>query len=185
MNRLQFRLQAMMVVATMVFFVAMLVINEWLFTRFEFASGINWIYLPAGVRLLCTLLFAEAGAIGLLLVSWLVCFFYFFPDDHVRSIAGGILASLAPYLVYRIAQQKYGLYVSLTSLTPKRLLVLIVTYSVASPLLHHIWFALQGQQDIIQGFLTMFIGDLMGTLLVIYAVKMALSLVPSNPHGLR
>jgi len=122
----QLRLQATMVIATMLFFVAMLVINEWLFTQFEFARGINWIYLPAGIRLLCTLLFAEAGAIGLLLVSWLVCFFYFFPDDLVRSFVGGILATLAPYLVYCIAQQKYGLHASLTNLTPKRLLVLIV-----------------------------------------------------------
>jgi len=31
----------------------------------------------------------------------------------------------------------------------------------------------------------MFVGDLMGTLLVIYTVKMALLLVPSSPHGLR
>ncbi|NDP63515.1 hypothetical protein [Polaromonas sp.] len=181
----QLRLQAMMVLATMLLFVAMLAINEWLFTRFEFARGINWIYLPAGIRLLCTLLFAEAGAIGLLLVSWLVCFFFFFPDDPVRSFVGGILASLAPYLIYRIAEKKYGLHASLTNLTPKRLHVLIVTYSVASPLLHHIWFALQGQQEIMQGFLTMFVGDLMGTLLVIYSVKAALSLLPSSPHGLR
>ena len=181
----QLRLQAMMVLATMLLFVAMLAINEWLFTRFEFARGINWIYLPAGIRLLCTLLFAEAGAIGLLLVSWLVCFFFFFPDDPVRSFVGGILASLAPYLVYCIAQHKYGLHASLTNLTPKRLLVLIVTYSVASPLLHHIWFALQGKQEIMQGFLTMFVGDLMGTLLVIYSVKAALSLLPSSPHRLR
>ena len=181
MNPLQFRLQAMMVLATMLLFVAMLAINEWLFTRFEFARGINWIYLPAGIRLLCTGLFAEAGAIGLLLVSWLVCFFFFFPDDPVRSFVGGILASLAPYLVYCVAQQKYGLHASLTNLTPKRLLVLIVTYSVASPLLHHIWFALQGQENIMQGFLTMFIGDLMGTFLVIYTVKAALSLLPSSP----
>ncbi|MEC5213642.1 hypothetical protein RCH06_002195 [Polaromonas sp. CG_9.5] len=182
MNTLQLRLQAMMVIATMVLFVVTLAINEWLFTRFEFARGINWIYLPAGVRLLSTLLFAEAGAAGLLLVSWLVCFFYFFPDDMVRSFVGGILATAAPYLTYRVAQYKYGLHTSLTNLTPKRLLILSVAYSLASPLLHHLWFALQGQHGIVQGFLTMFVGDLTGTLLVIYTVKMALSLGPVNSN---
>ena len=185
MNMTQLRLQAMMVAATMVLFVAMLAINEWLFTRFEFARGINWIYLPAGIRLLSTLLFAEAGAIGLLLVSWLVCFFYFFPDDPVRSFAGGILAALGPYLVYRAAQHRYGLHASLATLTPKRLLVLIVAYSVASPLLMHLWFASQGQQGLVQGFLVMFIGDLSGTLLVIYSAKAALSVILSRPIGLR
>lgn len=59
------RLQVSMVAVTMVAFLLMLIVNEWLFSRFEFARGINWIYLPAGMRLLCILLFAEAGAVGL------------------------------------------------------------------------------------------------------------------------
>src|SRR5690606_22842359 len=109
MNALQFRLQAIMVLVTMVLFVAMLALNEWLWTPLEFVRGINWIYLPAGVRLLSTLLFAEAGALGLLLVSWLVSYFYFFPEDLSRSTAGAILATLAPYSVYRAAQSAYGL----------------------------------------------------------------------------
>lgn len=50
-----------MVITTMIAFVLMLIANEWLFTQFEFTPGINWIYLPAGMRLLCMLLFAEAG----------------------------------------------------------------------------------------------------------------------------
>jgi hypothetical protein len=41
---------------------------------------------------------------------------------------------------------------------------------------------MQGRQDIMQGFLSMFVGDLTGTFLVIYSVKIALSLVPSS-HG--
>lgn len=185
MKSLQLRFQALMVITTMVIFVAMLALNEWLWMRLEFVRGINWIYLPAGVRLLSTLLFAEAGAIGLLLVSWLVSYYYFFPDDLSRSIAGGILASLAPYSIYRWAQRRYGLQASLANLTPQRLLVLIVAYSVASPLLHCIWFALQGGSHLFQGLLVMFIGDFTGTLLVIYAVKAALSLVPADPSRVR
>ncbi len=100
MTTSQLKLHSSMIGATILLFLLALAINELLFTRLEFAPGINWIYLPAGVRLLCTLLFAEAGAIGLLLVSWGVCFFYFFPNDPVRSFMGGILASASPYLVY-------------------------------------------------------------------------------------
>jgi len=180
MNALQFRLQALMVVTTMLLFVAMLALNEWLWTRLEFVRGIHWIYLPAGIRLLSMLLFAEAGAIGLLLVSWLVSYFYFFPDDLTRSIAGAILSTLAPYSIYRWAQHRYGLQASLANLTPAKLLVLIVAYSIASPLLHCLWFALQGQENLLQGLVVMFIGDLTGTLLVIYSVKAALALLPSS-----
>lgn len=177
----QFRLNLSMVVATIIMFILMLVVNEWLFSQSEFARGINWIYLPAGMRLFCTLLFGEAGAIGLLIVSWLVSFFYFFPDDLVRSFMGGILAAAAPYLVYRIAQQVYGLGPSLSNLTPKRLLACIVAYSVASPLLHHIWFFLHGETNhIMRGFFVMFVGDLMGTLIVVYTMKILLSFLPAS-----
>ena len=166
--------QAALVLATMLLFLATLVINIWLFPKLEFVPGINWVYLPAGVRLLCTLLFAEAGAVGLLLVSWLVCYFYFFPDDNLRSFMGGILASAAPYMVYKLSQRIYGIGASLANLTPARLLSLCLAYAIASPLFHHIWFAIQGQPNLAHGFLVMFIGDLNGTLIVIYTMKFVL-----------
>ena len=52
-----------------------------------------------------------------------------------------------------------------------KLLVLSLVYAIASPLLHHLWFALRGQDDLLQGFLVMFVGDLTGTLIVLYAIK--------------
>lgn len=170
------RLQASMVLATMLVFLAMLALNEWLFTRLEFAPGINYVYLPGGVRLLCTLLFGGAGALGLLLVSWAVCFFHFFPDDHLRAFMGGVLATAAPYGVYRLAQRAYGIGASLANLTPWRLLLLALAYSIASPLLHHLWFAIQGGTNLLHGFWVMFVGDLSGTLIVLYAVKGMLAL---------
>jgi len=176
-------LQVSMVIGTMAAFILMLALNEWIFTRLEFAPGINWVYMPAGMRLLSTLLFGTAGAVGLLLVSWLACFFYFFPDDVVRSFMGGILATAAPYMAYRVAQRAYGLHASLANLSPSRLLNCVLGYSVASPLLHHIWFAIRGDTDnLLHSFVVMAVGDLTGTLIVIYTMKMLLSLVPTLNH---
>lgn len=175
---LNIRNQIAQVLATIVLFLGMLWLNEWLFRRFEYAPGINWVYLPAGMRLLCTLLFAEAGAIGLLLVSWYVSFVFFFPHDPERAFMGGIIAALAPWLVYRGASHFWGFAGSLRNLTPGRLLVLAVAYSVASPLLHHLYFAARGQQDLLPGFLAMVVGDLNGTLIVLYGMKGLLALLP-------
>lgn len=105
-------MQLTMVAVTMLMFLIALVVNEWMFHRLEWAQGIHFIYLPAGVRLLCTLLFAEAGAVGLLIVSWLVGYFFFFPEDPMRAFMGGIMASLAPYGAYRVAR-RYGIAASL------------------------------------------------------------------------
>ena len=178
----QLRLNLSMVAATMIMFVITLVINELLFTKLEFTAGINWIYLPAGIRLLSTLLFAEAGAVGLLLVSWLVCFFYFFPNDPVRSFAGGILASAAPYLVYLGAQKFFGLRATLTNLSPVRLLQCAAAFSLASPLLHHLWFAIyEHRPHLAESFIAMVIGDFSGSLIVLYSAKFVLSQIPHRP----
>jgi hypothetical protein len=172
----QLRLKLFMIGSTVLLFSAMLAVNE-LFRPLEYAPGINWIYLPAGMRLLCTLLFGGAGAIGLLIVSWAICFLYFFPDDFLRAFMGGIIAALAPYLVYLAAQHLYGLRASLTNLTPRALLHCIAAYSVASPGLHHLWFWMEGQREgLLRGFLVMSAGDLAGTLIVVYLAKGLLSL---------
>lgn len=172
----QFRLNTLMVLCTVLLFSAMLVLNE-VFRPLEFAPGINWVYLPAGMRLLCTLLFGGAGAVGLLIVSWGVNFLYFFPDDGLRAFMGGILSTVAPYMVYLMAQRAYGLKASLANLTPRRLLVCCLAYSVASPALLHLWFWLHGDDvDLARGLCVMIAGDLIGTIIVVYAAKALLAL---------
>lgn len=52
-----------------------------------------------------------------------------------------------------------------------------VLFALASPLLHHLWFAVDGGGDVIPGFFAMFMGDLSGTLIVLYAVKWLLHLL--------
>ncbi|PTB20807.1 hypothetical protein C9I57_08620 [Trinickia symbiotica] len=175
------RLHVWSVAGTAAAFIASLFLNEVIFTHSEFVRGVNWVYLPSGVRLLSTLLLGGDGAFGLLIASLLVDFLYFFPHDPVRSIAGAIIGTAAPYAVYRLAQERYGLQSSLANLTPKRLLILAVAYSVANPLLHHIWFALRGQtHGIAESFLMMFVGDLSGALIVLYVMKGFLALLPKS-----
>ncbi|WP_250522448.1 hypothetical protein [Caballeronia sp. ATUFL_F2_KS42] len=113
MSSLQLRLCS--VVGTALVFITSLWANQEIFTHSEFVRGVNWIYLPAGIRLLSTLLFGADGALGLLFASWLVDFFYFFPNDPVRSFVGGIIATVAPYAVYRLAREIYGLDVAIES----------------------------------------------------------------------
>jgi len=174
----QLQLHALMVCATILMFGAALAINELFFLRLEFAAGINWLYLPAGVRLLSTLLFAEAGAVGMFLAGWVACSFIFFPHDPLRSVAGGVLGALAPYLVYRLMRHRFGLQASLANLTPARLLFCAVVYSLASPFLHHLWFALvEDKPDLLHSFVAMATGDFCGTIVVLYGAKLLLALL--------
>ncbi|MFM0140475.1 hypothetical protein [Caballeronia grimmiae] len=178
-----FQLRLCSVVGTAVVFICSLWANQEIFTHTEFVRGVNWIYLPAGVRLLSTLLLGADGALGLLLASWIVDFFYFFPNDPVRSLVGGVIATAAPYSVYRLAREIYGLTASLSNLTAGTLMLLTVAYSIAGSLLHTIWFCLQGDtHGFASRFLAMFIGDLTGTVIIIYTLKAVLHFLPVPPR---
>lgn len=176
------RQQLAMIAATIVLFLTMLALNHWLLLQFEYAPGINWVFLPAGIRLLCLLLFGASGAIGLLLVSLGVNFLLFFPHDPVRAIAGALLAAFAPWLVYQLAQWRYGLRPSLAHLSAARLLALAVAFAIASPLLHHLWFALVGPRERwLHSLFVMAAGDLNGTLIVLYLAKALAHALPQRP----
>ena len=105
---------------------------------------------------------------------------FLFPGQFDRPFWGGIFATVSPYAVYRLACWRYGLRASLANLTPWRLLVLSLACALASPLLHHVYFAWAGQDDLLRGFLAMFTGDLAGTLVVMYALKGLVSLIPRH-----
>jgi hypothetical protein len=71
--------------------------------------------------------------------------------------------------------RKLGLNTSLSNLTAGKLLLLILLYSFASPALRQTWIALSGDTEKLgERFLVMFIGDLSGTLILIYTLKLGL-----------
>ena len=149
------RLHVGMIVATFVAFLTMVGVNDVLFKAAEHVPGINWVYLPAGIRLLATLLFGFSGAVGLLLASWFVNFYLFFPDDFSRAFLGGIIAAVAPYMVYVMAQRFFGLRGSLVN---------------------HLWFEFQEpQRHAWGGFFVMATGDFLGSVIVFYTLKLALN----------
>lgn len=152
--------------------------NEFIFRNVQFAAGIKWVYLPAGMRMLCTLLFGGTGAIGILLASLISSLLYYYPHDPVRAIFTAGISALAPYVVYLIAIRKLGLRASLINLTAPRLMLLILLYSIACPLMHQSWNALNGDTvNVTERFVVMFIGNLSGTLIIVYMLRLGLKLV--------
>ena len=153
------------------------IVNEAFFSGLEFDIGVNWIFLPAGMRLLCTLLFGLEGAIGLLIGGLIVIQFYFPTFDLITGIGAAFITAAAPYLIYRLALTR-GLPPSLEKITPKTLSILILIYAIISPLSHQLWFALRGfSPDFLSAFFAMFVGDLLGTLIVVYSIKICLALL--------
>ncbi|MQR00699.1 MASE1 domain-containing protein [Glaciimonas soli] len=174
------RLNLLTITTTVIVYMLVYMTNDWLFKHIEFTQGIAWIYLPAGIRLICTLLFAEAGVFGILLASILTSSIYaIFPGDPVTTIGYSAISALAPYLAYRFTLQEMRLQRSLSNLTTTRLLTCILLYGLANPLLQLVWFVMRGiSYHFWSGLVVMSIGDLTGSLIVVYAIKFLLSFVP-------
>lgn len=171
------RLQFYSVLATTALYFGAFNLNLLVFSTLEFAPGVNWIFLPAGLRLLSTLLLAEEGAIGILLASLLITHSPNTQLDGITGIGAACISAGAPYLTYRLALL-YGMPSNLHQLSAATLSALIVIYSAMSALLHQLWFVERGiSPSLITGFGAMFIGDLAGTLIVVYAMKMLLALL--------
>lgn len=147
-------------------------LNMQLFDKASFSVGVSWIFLPAGLRLLLVLIFGLYGAVGISLASILMGWNNFFSDDPFTAIASGIISGFSPYLARTLILNKTRLSVSLNNLGPKSLLICIVIFAVISPLLHQLLFYTNGYTDNFGASLTvMIIGDLIGSLIVVYAAK--------------
>ncbi len=154
-------------------------LNAYVFHALEVHAGASWVFLPAGVRMLCTLLFGAEGAIGLWLASMVIVIFSMGSFDLITALVSTVLSAGAPFLVYRLALRA-GLPDTLAQLTPLRLAQLGIAYAFANAALHSIWYSLRGvYTDLLSGFTTMFVGDLAGTLIVLYAMKTLLAVLRS------
>ena len=147
-------------------------INTYFLDYFSHSLGISWIFLPAGLRLLLTLMFASSGAIGIAISSILISIFFYF-DDLVLGIGAGIISGLAPLLARYLAFKGMDLRTNLDALNGPKLIYCILIYSLISPLLHQALFtALNPDNLFLANLGVMVIGDLIGTIIIVYAAKL-------------
>lgn len=165
-----------MIALTVVVYLAMVATNEWLFTDFELTDGAFWIYLPAGVRLIFTLMFGGIGALGIFIAALIATRIYYFPYDFISSIADATACAIGPYIIYRFMAYRFNLRNGcLQNLTPSMLLGCSVAFAFANSVLQHSWLIPMGYTvQPYNSLIVMFIGDLLGTLIVLYTIKVLL-----------
>ena len=150
--------------------------NELLFIQFEQSNGINWVFLPAGIRLLATLLFGFAGFVGLLLAGFYLNFQHFAFTDEFRRVYGALAGAGGPYLAYLFAKHWFDLGPRLGNLTAQRLLFTGVLCGLMSPAFHHAFIWVQTGLVDWTALAAMIAGDIVGILVVLYLAKGLLSL---------
>lgn len=154
-----------------------------LFDWTEFFPGINWIYLPHGLRMILVLLFGVPGALGITLGSDILGRTLMRPETEVSmaldlSLAGipGIAAWLAVWLIVKewpgrsLIPRISGNWAKIEG---SRLILLALVSAVLNSGGHSlVWYLFdEPGPEIASRYLVMFIGDFLGALVLLYGLK--------------
>lgn len=167
------------VLAVAISYFLLFVLNGYLFSALGYGEGVAWIYLPSGLRLVFVLLFVEWGALGIALASVLSAYLFQFHGDALTILGAGLISGFAPWLARRLCVDAFRLDVNLENLTVRTLLKMAAVFSLLSPVLHQVWYSWRGvTADFFSAVAVMFVGDFVGTLIMLYVAKRILLLLP-------
>lgn len=143
-------------------------LNFVLFDWLEFSDGVNWIFLPSGLRLLLVLVLMEMGALGISMASIALMYVMNPHVDHVFAVVTGLISGGAPLLARKLSVDLFKLSTSLEGLNSAIFFKLTVLFALTSALMHQLWFYWYGQTtNFIASACAMLVGDWFGTVLVL------------------
>lgn len=165
-----------MALISAVLFVCFFRLNDWLFDWLQYTKGVNWVFLPAGFRVILVLALGIPGALGIALGTlWLDTRAAVPPAADVLVITC-LASGFAPWLVKLWMERRGTLGLHLERLSSSSLLHFVLIYAIVNALLHQSirWFFEPHTMRLWANLWPMFVGDILGALLVLYALKMCL-----------
>lgn len=159
-----------------VLFVAFFRFNAWVFSNFHYSEGINWVFLPAGFRIILILVLGLPGALGLMLGSWFIDSDLFDQGAALLAILNGVVGGFTPWLVMKILIQRKWISAQLQAINTAQLLNMTLIFAATSALSHQlVWLLLERPLvNIWVDIWPMFVGNALGALLMLYGLKFAL-----------
>jgi len=114
--------------------------NGLIFSYFEQSHFISWLFLPAGVRLIATLLFGKVAILGLFagaLISGLPLNLNF-----ISLATLSLISAINPYISINVTKYFLGIDDMLNDLSLKYLLMLSLASALFNGLCHNLYFIL-------------------------------------------
>lgn len=152
-------------------------LNEWLFSAVSVSSVINWVFLPAAIRMLAVMALGWVGVVGLFIGALLTTDIVMHSGWH-DAILIASLSALGPLVAVRACKRWLGVSDDLSGLRPSQLATFSLAGAVCNVVPHNIYFFFSGHRsDIFSGMVPMLVGDLLGTLVILYVASLALKLL--------
>jgi hypothetical protein len=176
-HRLIIGAMILFVMGVTIAWIALFQLNNLLFSDINLSSFISWIFLPAAIRMLAVMINGWAGALGLFFGAILTNLSQLDLEPfNVLVLAG--LSALGPLAAVHLCTRWLQLPVDLAGLKRSQLLVLAVVGAIFNVFPHNLFFYMTGMSDDAwSGVLPMFVGDLAGTLIVLYVASFSIRMV--------
>jgi hypothetical protein len=152
-------------------------INAWLFHFAEVNKYVNWVFLPAAVRMVSVMVLGCTGVAGLFMGALFTSSFWASANPE-HDIATAAISSLGPLLAVIFCVRLIRLNSSFEGMGIGHIFAFAWMGAVVNVLLHSGYFHLVGIQTFsMNTIFPMLVGDLVGTLVVLYGVSLLLRLV--------
>ena len=149
--------------------------NDAIFQQFILTPYASLIYLPAALRVIFPLVFQNAGYWGIILGSFGVVQGKV-NDGTLDVVLLAILSGLAPYIGISVFKMLFETRPDLADLKPVHLLALALLCAVSNATLLNIYFSMSGRlMQPLNNLLTILIGDILGTVIVLYLASFVLT----------
>jgi hypothetical protein len=160
--------ELLLIIGCAVVYFLFLKLNDYLFSAYEFAPGVNWISLPGGLGMLLVMVLFNAGVIGIAAATGVITYMNGPSDEYLFSLLTGAVAGLAPLMARQISVELFKLDGNLRNLTLAILLKVSVVFSVMTALLQQVWYFWNDRsENFVVNSAVKAVGDLVGTVIIL------------------
>jgi hypothetical protein len=145
----------------------------WLFQFTEHVPGVNWFYLPAGLRVVFILVAGLNGALGIFAATIAINLMHTEDMSLAVLLLTAVASGFGAWFALMLMRWRGQIDASLMVLTSAVLIQYALIYALFNAVLHQVvWWALQrdGARFMVDVW-PMFVGDLLGALFFLYALK--------------
>ena len=150
-----------------------------------YAPGVNLVFVPAGIKLVCLLVGGEAAALGLVLSS-VHASLGVWQDTSLAEMISFAIASIGSYyLTLKLASRLMGIDHTLSNLRYWHIMILCVLVSLANGTIQNIVYLVQQKvlpQDLLASTAAMVLGDFLGCFIVISLFNVGIDMVLALLH---
>lgn len=150
--------------------------NIYSFSSLSLDSLTQWIYLPTGIRLLAVVIFGWLGVIGIVL-GWIFCHIFGNEKTLYECIFIGVISGLTALSALRIWQIAFNVDQLLSQFNLRLLISLVMVCSFISALVRFAYiYSTDSSASFLNIFTIGFVGDVLGSFIVLYCIKLMLSI---------